>query len=93
MAFLLKTDGTIQEVKPAQGESFALAELQAMVGGYIEIIRTHTGDFMVCNEEGKLQRLPYNEQATERYRFGAHDRIAGDVVIAKFRELEGDEDE
>lgn len=31
MAFLLKTDGTIQEVKPAQGESFALAELQAMV--------------------------------------------------------------
>ncbi len=79
-------------MKPALGESFSLEELQSMVGGYIEVIRTHTGDFMVCNEDGKLKRLPYNEQATERYRYGKHDRIAGDVVIAKFRELEGDGD-
>lgn len=92
MAFWIKTDGTIQEVKPAQGASFTLEELQAMVGGFIEVNRTHTGDFMVFNEDGKGKALPYNEQATERFRYGKFDRIVGDVVIATFRELEGDED-
>jgi hypothetical protein len=88
MAYWLKTDGTISEVKPASGESFSLEELQGMVGGYIQMVRTHTGDWLVCDEDGISKRLPFNEQATERYRYGSHDTIRGNVVIATYKELE-----
>jgi hypothetical protein len=92
MAFWLKTDGTIHEVHPAAGVSFTLEELQTMVGGYIEVVVTHTRDLLICNENGKLTGLPMNEQATERYLHGKHDPIVGDVVICTWREMEGDGD-
>jgi hypothetical protein len=93
MAYLLKTDGTIHEVKPATGRVFTIGELQGMVGGYIEVVRTHTGDFMVVNEDGKLRGLPPNDVATERYPHGRRDPIVGDVLIATWEELEGDDED
>jgi hypothetical protein len=93
MAFWIKANGTVQEVKPPVGAAFTLGELQGMVGGYIEIVRTHTGDFMVLNEEGKLQGLPINEVATERYQYGTHDPVVGDVVIAQWAELEEEQND
>lgn len=39
MAYLLKTDGTVTEVHPANGINFTLPELQKFVGGHIELIR------------------------------------------------------
>ena len=55
MATLYKTDGQPEEVKPRSGDVFELDELQTIVGGYIEIVRTHSNKAMVINEEGKLK--------------------------------------
>lgn len=93
MAFLIKADGTITEVHPLPGRVFALQQLQEWVGGYIEVVVTHTGDLMVINEEGKLMGLPYNAIATERYQYGKHDPVVGDVLICKLDELNEPEDE
>jgi hypothetical protein len=38
VAYLIKSDGTITEIKPQNGTAFTLPELQGFVGGYIEII-------------------------------------------------------
>lgn len=38
MAYLIKTDGTIEAVEPRNGKDFQLDEMQAMMGGYIDIV-------------------------------------------------------
>lgn len=82
MAKIFKTDGDVLNVEPKNGKDFSLEELQAVVGGYIEI--ADMGDeFMVLNEEGKLLNLPLNERATALYKkkVYAGDYIVGDVLV------------
>ena len=93
MAFLIKANGSVTEVHPAPGSVFALQQLQEWVGGYIEVVATHTGDLMILNEEGKLHGLPYNAIATERYQYGEHDPVVGDVLICKLDEVNEPEEE
>ena len=64
MATILYPSGHQEERQPNNGHTFRLEELQAIVGGNIEIIPTKDGRIMVLNEEGKLLDLPRNEQAT-----------------------------
>jgi len=64
MGTIMYTDGRTEERQPANGRTFSLKELQAIVEGYIEIIPTKDERIMVLNEEGKLLDLPRNEQAT-----------------------------
>jgi Domain of unknown function (DUF3846) len=71
MATILHYDGRIEEIQPANGHDFQLAEMKKIVGegtpqgeGWIEIIPTRDRRIMVLNEEGKLLGLPRNEQAT-----------------------------
>ena len=40
--------------------SDTLENLQRIVGGYIEVFPVKEGVLIICNEEGKLQGLPYN---------------------------------
>lgn len=85
-ATLYKHDGTSMSVRPANGKSFSLAELQGFVGGYIESIDLNDGSVMVVNEDGKLCGLPLNTQATDILRSsykGATDFIVGDALICK----------
>ncbi len=89
MATLIKPDGATSQVAPASGESFTLEELQAFVGGYIQIIPV--GSLLyVLNEEGKLDGLPANQAATHR----AHDflfqgdYLCGAVLICERSEVE-----
>jgi hypothetical protein len=44
---------------------------------------------MVCNEEGKLEGLPVNVEATIIFRrtYGPVDTIVGDVIVCASREL------
>lgn len=86
MATLLKTDGTQQELTPANGKKFKLEEIQKAVGGYIEIVAMRPGNGrkrLYVNEEGKLHGLPLNLAATalmsEHHTPG--DVIVGDAVI------------
>ena len=40
--------------------SNTLENLQRTVGGYIETVTLSTDCVIICNEEGRLQGLPYN---------------------------------
>jgi len=88
MAMIIKTDGQVISVQPKNGKDFSLQELKAIVGGYIEIIRMND-KFMVVNEEGKLEQLPYNALATGFYwaNVGRYDYIVGDVLVCGIDEI------
>lgn len=103
MATLLTTTNEQRPVRPAQGTGFSLAELQAFVGGYIEVVRTSLVEpgkaggplFLVINEDGKRLGLAVNLQATVIYhRAGGRqdDLVVGDVVLATQRELDEPEE-
>ena len=81
-AKLYKADGTILEVVPSNGSDFQLDELQAMVGGYIEIVSAGKGKIMVIDNEGKLKGKPVNDAATMIFmQAGYYDIIAGDALV------------
>jgi uncharacterized protein DUF3846 len=94
---LYRVDGTKETIAPANGTHWTLPELQALVGGYIEIVRTISGRYMVVDEDGKNKRKPPNRVATEVYFYVGHDIIVGDVVVIDtLEEMNGpreDEDE
>ena len=78
---LIRADGTFEHMPPANGAAYELAELQGLVGGYIEVIRTPLGMVMVMDEEGKLKEKAVNVAATEIFRgLGVRDVVVGDVV-------------
>ena len=82
MAHLYMTSGRVREVKPANGKSFLLKELQKLVGGNVELVRTTSeGERMAINEEGKIFSLPLNIPATRLYIWGRKDVIVGDAVL------------
>lgn len=57
--------------------------INEIVGGYFNIIRTKNGDFMCVNEEGIIKDLPLNEEASDI----AGMKIYGNVVV--FPDFEG----
>ena len=62
-AMLLNTDNTITLVKPKE-KYFTLTELQTYVQGLIEMYPTyHNGNYIICNEEGLLMDMEYNNLA------------------------------
>jgi hypothetical protein len=87
MATLIKTTGEEIEVFPKNKTDFQLTELQKIVGGLIEIIKTKDGKTMVINEEGKINDLPINQKASELYQYNKFDFIAGDVLICQSNEI------
>lgn len=90
MAKLYKTNGEIVEVEPDNGLDFSLEELQSFVDGYIEIAYLDNERVIVINEEGKINNLPYNENATAEYNRAMRcraDYIAGDALICKHNQI------
>ncbi len=89
MATVLYVDGTRAPVAPRSAPSFTLEELQALVGGYIEVVALRDGRLLVLNEEGKLEGFPYNEQATALARdcLFPGDFIVGTAVLVSEEEL------
>lgn len=87
-AIHLKADGTKAEVIPKNNTDFSLKELQAFVGGTIDIRNiSYKGHawYMVVNDNGLLEKLPPNEKATELWtRSRPHQpaTIVGDVLIS-----------
>lgn len=81
----LKADGTVSEIKPANGKTFDLEEMQKLVGGLIEIIDLKDGRCLVVNEEGKLTGLPRNDKATGLWEesFGLSDVIVGNAIVCE----------
>ena len=85
MAEIIKTDGTRTATTPANGEYFTLKEMQAAVGGMVEIIELDDNQSIILNEEGKLLDLPYNGEADEIFHqhFITLDYIVGDVLLCE----------
>ena len=82
MAKIYKTNGTVVEVNPKNGKDFKLEELQAIVGGYIEVLPINNKEVLVCDEEGKLKGYPLNIAATDIVQSnGISNYIVGDVLI------------
>jgi hypothetical protein len=52
------------EVITARGKTFSLAELQHVVGGYIELVPVRGGRYMVVNEEGMMRDMDINPGAS-----------------------------
>ena len=82
-------------VFPLDGKEFTLTELYNYVGEPIDISRLPDGRFMVFNDEGKLNQLPVNVEATIIYRaawaghsdWAANDTIVGDVLLCEAGEV------
>jgi hypothetical protein len=91
MALLLKAAGGVEEVHPANGRTFTLDELQALVGGFIEVVRARDGKWLVLNEDGKRQNLQLNVLASIKYKSAGvalpSDVIVGDVLLADAVEM------
>jgi len=95
-AIYIKTDRTIQEVKP-KNKYFSYKEMSDFVGGMIEIVPLPSGKLLICNEEGKLIGLEKNEEATkiwqkeypiEKYPLNNDELIVGNVVITDEKLIE-----
>lgn len=89
MAKVIPAVGEPYEVQPKNGKYFVLKEMQEIVGGYIEIIHLGNDKLMVVNEEGKLEGLPWNDEATKMYQecVRPFDYIAGNALICDEHEI------
>ena len=89
MARLYKTNGEVIEVSPKNNRDFTLEELQSFVEGDIEIINLTTEKILIVNEEGKINKLPFNELATELWKkyYGRTDYIVGNALLCNSDEV------
>lgn len=76
-ALLIKPDGLLQTIKP-EAELLSLKQLQAAVGGLVEIYPKHDPLFhFIVNEEGILSKLDFNELAFEIFQI----KVVGNLVV------------
>ncbi len=90
-AKLIKQTGEVIPIQPGNGRNFTCKELQALVGGNIQIISppSVTGAIMVVNEYGKgipgLQKNLFASSAWQQYSESGSPRslddVFGDVVL------------
>ena len=86
MATLVNVSGVACDVAPDNGKKFSLERLQELVGGYIEVVPVGHGEYVICDEEGKLKGKPINMAATMMFK-RAYDCFVGDIVICKRKEF------
>lgn len=87
--YILKVDGQ----KIPMRDKPSLKEIQDAVGGHIELAMTTDGGGMYINEEGKLNDLPVNQEASKLYSYFGYDVIVGDVVVMSEAELQAESEE
>ena len=89
-SMLYPADGAPREIKPAGGK-FSLEEVQAYVGGYIELVcRFSDGSCLFANEDGQRLGLALNHRATELYRtrIASADVIVGPALLVAAGEID-----
>jgi hypothetical protein len=87
MATLYEPSGRDSDYTPRNGKKFTLAELQALVGGYIEMVRI-PGDagkrVLFVDEDGRLKGLKPNVRASQI----AGQLIVGNAVLCSPKEVD-----
>lgn len=92
MAKLFKTNGDVIHIS-TKYKKFTGEEINKLVGGYIECVPLFDGNaFAFCNENGKLEHLDYNANATifASYAGGLSlgDYFVGDVLFTSSDEVD-----
>lgn len=88
LSTVIFTDGAKKNVEPSNGTDFSLDELRGFVGGHIELVRLSKSQVMVVNEEGKVDDLPQNENATMLVNIaGIRDVIVGNVLVCDINKI------
>jgi hypothetical protein len=84
---VIHPSGIRTAVHPHDGKKFSLKELQGFVGGSIELVTMKRGNghaTMYVNEEGKLEGLARNYEATELALVSDYgDWIVGRAIIVR----------
>ena len=77
-AKIIYTDKEAEDYTPKNGKTFALTEMQEIVGGYIEPIRLNDGRMIIVDEDGKSKGKAVNIPATNILR---RDHYTTDYIV------------
>ena len=77
-AKIIYTDKEAEDYTPKNGKTFALTEMQEIVGGYIEPIRLNDGRMIIVDEDGKSKNKAVNIPATNILR---RDHFTTDYIV------------
>ena len=82
-AKIIYADKEEEDYTPKNGKTFALTEMQEIVGGYIEPIRLNDGRIIIVDEEGKSKDKAVNIPATNILRRDHYttDYIVGTAIV------------
>jgi len=89
MARLIKAQpNEIIEVEPKNGTHFELKEVYDLIGcKMVQMSQTRSGKILLSDEDGKMFQKPFNQAATEEYKYGEYDLMVGDVLICEPNEF------
>lgn len=90
---IIKVTGEEIEVFPKNGKDFSLEELRSATGAeFVELVpMRNKNQYLVCDEDGYMKRLPTNESATV---YCALDvligprGVLGDVLVCGLNQIE-----
>ena len=77
-AKIIYTDKEAEDYTPKNGKTFALTEMQEIVGGYVEPIRLNDGRMIIVDEDGKSKGKAVNIPATNILR---RDHVTTDYIV------------
>lgn len=77
-AKIIYVDKEAEDYTPKNGRTFALTEMQEIIGGYIEPIRLNDGRMIIVDEEGKPKNKAVNIPATNILR---RDHFTTDYIV------------
>ena len=77
-AKIIYTDKEDEDYTPKNGKTFALTEMQEIIGGYIEPIRLNDGRMIIVDEDGKSKDKAVNIPATNILR---RDHFTTDYIV------------
>ena len=77
-AKIIYTDKEAEDYTPKNGKTFALTEMQEIIGGYVEPIRLNDGRMIIVDEDGKSKNKAVNIPATNIMR---RDHFTTDYIV------------
>ena len=82
-AKIIYTDKEDEDYTPKNGKTFALTEMQEIIGGYVEPIRLNDGRMIIVDEDGKSKDKAVNIPATNILRRDHYttDYIVGTAIV------------
>ena len=82
-AKIIYTDKEAEDYTPKNGKTFALTEMQEIIGGYVEPIRLNDGRMIIVDEDGKSKGKAVNIPATNILRRDHYttDYIVGTAIV------------